>query len=153
MKNFHCTYYGADDAQLWRGGAPKSKADLQKLYAMGIDLIINLETGTADALGDYPHECQDWLEMGRKFLLIQCSNFSPPTAEQTKNVLNAITSHVYNGKKVYIHCFSGVDRTGWMCAAFRQQFWPAAEAWQKEAWEKGTHKWFFWWKWFFLSRY
>jgi len=149
LKNYHCT---DTTHALWRGGNPENHSDLVHLYATGVRTIISLQSGFADKMGHYPDEKIDWELLGGSYIEIKCSNFWAPTVEQTLRALAAIDRHLLDGA-VYIHCFSGVDRTGWMCAAWKLRFNAAATAWRDEAWNKGMHRWFFWWKPIFMWRY
>lgn len=145
---------GFADAAFWRGGAPKSTVDLIQLYAQGVRTIISLETGFADKLGDYPEEQSDWESMGGAYHLVKCSNFWAPTAAQTNEVMRLMGNKPAG--KVYLHCFSGVDRTGWMAARYRLSrldFLNASDAWEVEAKGSGTHWWFYWWGPLFRWRY
>lgn len=154
MKNLR--WSGLHATKFLRGGAPKSRTDLEHLWERGIRAIISLEAGYADALGDYPEEARHWREMGGVHFTIICSNVVPPTMAQVQECINIFDMCRSELKTVYLHCFSGVDRTGWMSAAFllrKGHYHNAGEAWEWEAWRKGTHKWFFWWKWLFLHRF
>lgn len=72
----------------------------------------------------------------------------PPDKNRVKATLRLL--HQEELKPIYMHCQSGVDRTGFMVAQFRMsQGWTKADA-VREMFSFGMHLWFYWWA-FFLS--
>lgn len=150
MKNFHFT-----TRDLARGGKPRSREDLQFLKNEGIRTIVSLQEGWSDffRLYDIKDEKRDWEAMGGKFYQHRLSNWFAPTQDETDAVLRSICAQ---DGKTYLHCYSGVDRTGWIAAAYKVLVMgnvTPEDAWKTEAWAKGTHKWFFWWRAKFLAMF
>jgi protein tyrosine/serine phosphatase len=67
----------------------------------------------------------------------------PCLAEDVKRALKEIKKLIEQGKTpIYIHCFEGVDRTGFVIAAYRviEEGWDinkAIEKWKEEKTEEG----------------
>jgi protein tyrosine/serine phosphatase len=132
---------------LYRGPRPK---DLRLVAASGFQQIIVTQSGDEDRLTDSLYEAQ--LRSKRSdpsiyptvdIVYIRCSNIFPPTNDQVSKFLAAMST----GKKTYIHCHSGVDRTGFLIAVYQMQklgytYEEAYEEWV----EMGRHWWFDWWK-------
>lgn len=68
----------------------------------------------------------------------------PPDKNRVKATLNLLQREEL--RPLYLHCESGVDRTGYMVAKFRVevQRWHKGEAGQ-EMIRMGMHPWLFWW--------
>lgn len=138
--------------RLYRG-RPKSQAELNEAWGLGIRTIISLESGFARFVSEMRDEwCEEkeaWEEMGGRWENVPCSNFFPPSREASQRVYNLVNE---SPTKVLIHCFSDVDRTGWMCAYYKfRDRWCLTwqDAWEVEAVLKGQHFWFRWWRPFF----
>jgi len=139
---------------LFRGPRP---TDIRTLVERGFQQIVVTQSGDEDRLTDSLYESQlrskrsdpEAIYPSIKVVYIRCSNIWPPTYFQVSEFLVAAS----NGLKTYLHCHSGVDRTGFLVAAYRMQKlgWPFEEAY-KEWVEQGRHWWFDWWK-FELERY
>lgn len=137
---------------VFRGSRPLDASDLNKIHDRGITIIISLEEGWAD-LFSKTHEEKWWEAMGCKWIRIRCSNFFPPIF-QTKKVMLEIKEAQLANEKILFHCYSGVDRTGWMAAAYKYLYLnrysdSAGYYFRTEAVEKEMHKWFYWWRPFF----
>lgn len=134
-------------------GRPKSQDDLNEAWNLGIRTIVSLETGFARMVstikGEWCGEREAWEAMGGTWVSVPCSNFSPPSKSASELVNNIIKDNQWN---TLIHCFSDVDRTGWICAYHKfvnGWFLSWGDAWSTEAVGKGQHWWFRWWKPFF----
>lgn len=150
MKNFKKT-----TDNVFRGGRPTSVEDLAFLQHLGVRTIVSLQEGWSEVFHtfDLTDEEIAWEKLQGVFHHHRCSNFFPPTKAETDAIIESICEGLTRGK-VYVHCYSGVDRTGWICAAYklRMGWFPDAKwAWRVEAWEKGTHKWFWWWQKHFIA--
>lgn len=125
---------------LYRGPRP---ANLAALRSDGVKRIINLESGIYSMLhpGDVI-ERQFPCEFGMKEYNMPCSDLTPPEAWVVETVIRLMADSL----PTYVHCLSGVDRTGYVCAAYRMrvQQWPYAAA-VKEWKDLGRHPWYFWW--------
>lgn len=138
----------AVDTHLIRSDRPNHEG-----YIKTVSAIISLQTGFSEELFD------DWYENYKDFdriaqavprhtwYEIPCSNFFPPSEAQVKRFLSIVDHERSKQKTVLFHCFSGVDRTGFMAAVWRMQrqgysFERAYSEWVAA----GRHWWFFWWK-------
>jgi rhodanese/phosphatase family protein len=129
------------DDSLWRGPRP---TNLNELVGLGIKRIISLESGIYDVFhpGE-PLERQFPCEFGMDQYDLKSSDFRPPERWAVKKFLNLTT---VNPKPTFVHCLSGVDRTGFMCAVYRMvvQRWAFERA--LSEWKAlGRHPWYFWW--------
>lgn len=126
---------------LYRGPRPDSFGDLKRF---GITRVISLQSGAEDELTESKYEHEHPEDFGMKQVRIRCSNILPPDFKQTMDALRLMSdgSHIN-----YVHCHSGVDRTGFMVAVYRMMFnhWSFDDA--HSEWVKmGRHWWFWWWK-------
>lgn len=108
-------------------------------------MVIDLQSGVENFFTDTPYEYEDPDDFGIKLVEFQWSNIWPPTAYQVLALLACI--HESTDKNIYIHCHSGVDRTGFAAAVIRMrlQGWSATNA-LNEFVALGRHWWFWWWK-------
>lgn len=125
--------------RLYRGPRPKSFKQLQ-----GFERVIDLQSGTENCLTDSIYEHEDPADYGIKKVNFYWSNFFPPTEAQVKDFLLEVGS---TGQRTYVHCHSGVDRTGFAIACYRMQKmnWKFARA-HDEFVGMGRHWWISWWK-------
>lgn len=131
---------------LWRGARPK---DLRALIAQGFKRVVDFQSGAEDCLTDSLYEAQTrakridpTLYPEIEVIYIPCSDVCPPTNKAVQQFLKLMADPI----KTYVHCHSGVDRTGFMVAVFRMvvQKWDFARA--KDEWSQmGRHVWYFWW--------
>lgn len=133
--------------KLFRGPRP---SDLRELIDRQFQQVIVTQSGDEDFLTDSLYEHQLRTKKADPSIYpqidvayIRCSNIFPPDAERVTRFLDTLS----NGKRTYLHCHSGVDRTGFLVATYRmvEQKWPYHEAY-KEWVESGRHFWFDWWK-------
>lgn len=129
---------------LFRGPRPK---DPEILLDWGINVVINLQSGFFQATQADEYERFDFYGNNITRVDIPMSNFWPPKAWEIVQAFRAIAKAKAEGKNTYIHCMSGVDRTGYLCAVYRMQQcgWSYKEA-LKEWIDEGRHFWFWWWK-------
>jgi hypothetical protein len=139
------------DTDLYRGPRPESADDLTLLFFnFQAKTIVSLETGFGKFWDGFRgrsfHEQDLWDRVyKRTFLSRPCSNFLPPTRAETTAILDDIKASIQKGA-VYVHCYAGVDRTGWIIAAWRvrEQGWQPEKAWL-EAVQMGMHSRYWWW--------
>ncbi len=130
-------------SNLWRGPRP---TDLREMKRLGFKRVISLQSGVEDRWTNTLAEQQrrQAKDFGIDYIYVRCRNWLPPTAAQVSRVMLLLK---WFNIKTYIHCHSGVDRTGFMCAVYRMsaEQWPFAAAYQE--WKaEGRHWWFWWWK-------
>ena len=124
----------------WRGQRPK---DLRDLKSLGIKVIIDLESGAYEGFHDDEYERQVPEDFDMIRFDIPCSDIFPPDRKKVIACLSLLSSD----HPTYLHCLSGVDRTGFMVAAYRMNFqkWSFEDA-HKEWLAMGRHWWFWWWR-------
>lgn len=130
---------------LYRGPRP-DVATLAELQNLGVKTILSLESGWFEFFHGGVYSEDEFAErLGFQLRHEPMSDFTAPTADQVRRALTIIRE--WNGQPVYIHCAKGVDRTGFVCAAYRVmvQQWDVEKA--IEEWKAmGFHsKWYFWW--------
>lgn len=111
--------FGEVSAELYRGGVPNQTgwAELQK---KGIDIIVDLRGRNKD-------EETLATKMGMKYVAIP-SHCPFPGDRPYAEFLKIVESNP--GRKIFVHCRLGDDRTGMAVAAYRmaEQGWSASEA-------------------------
>jgi tyrosine-protein phosphatase SIW14 len=128
IRNFRVVHEG-----LLRGGQPSAK-ELAGLSENGVRTVISLRTG----LKAMQRERVLTEELGMNFVHLPVYYLSLPDddmVEQFVRVLDDAANH-----PVFVHCFHGVDRTGFLIATYRmlRMGWQVEEAyaeWQ----ESGFH--------------
>lgn len=138
---------------LYRGDRPQNNSDLGILaLSYHVERIVSLETFWHKLFG-WADEGECWTTSWRRiFKSFPMSNIFPPMWEETMTALDAISEVLQHpGATIYVHCFAGKDRTGWVIAGYRVKVegWPPEKAWA-EAIEKGMHWRYWWWKPFFM---
>lgn len=127
--------------RLYRGPRPES---FKRLQEQGFERVIDLQSGAENCLTESVYEHEDPSDYGIQRISYQWSNVFCPTRAQVKSFLFDIG---LNGRKTYVHCHSGVDRTGFAIACYRMRKmnWQFDRAY-KEWVVLGRHWWFDWWK-------
>lgn len=100
---------------LFRGAQPsdESYADLKH---MGINVVVDFR----DEKDQIAHEKKMVEATGMQFLSLPWSGRSEPTHDEVLTFLSLM--HNPQGKKVFVHCREGRDRTGTMVALYRLTF-------------------------------
>lgn len=139
------------DTNLWRGPRPHS---LSELKDQGFNRMIDLEYGFENLFGYFEYDlyevqCKDTDDIIPNSYFLRWSDLWPPTKRQINGCLNLIISH----QRTYIHCLSGVDRTGVACMAYRirAQGWDFDKAYAEWV-SLGRHWWYAWWKYLLKGR-
>jgi protein-tyrosine phosphatase len=104
---------------LYRGGQPTNQG-FGGLSKMGIDIVIDLR-------GSGEPERKEVTRLGMQYVPIPWHCYQPKD-ELFAQFLTLLRENA--GKKVFVHCRLGNDRTGMMVAAYRisEQGWTAEEA-------------------------
>jgi tyrosine-protein phosphatase SIW14 len=112
--------FGEVTASLYRGGQP-SDAGFESLAKMGVGIVIDFREGGRE------NEREQVTKRGMQYISIpwHCAH---PDHQTVAKFLGALREN--SGKKVFVHCHAGVDRTGVMIAAYRmnEQGWTNWEA-------------------------
>lgn len=129
---------------LLRGPRPD---DLAELQAIGVKHIINLESGIYEVFHEDKLEQQHPPDFGMTYWDLGCSDISPPEKRNVLKFFEIVGKATTKKEIAFVHCLSGKDRTGFVCAAYRM----AAQHWTYDAayaeWKSmGRHWWYDWWK-------
>jgi protein tyrosine phosphatase (PTP) superfamily phosphohydrolase (DUF442 family) len=111
--------FGEVTPTLYRGGQPTQEG-LSNLAEMGIDIVVDLR-------GSRESERRLVTSLGMRYVALPWQCFSPRD-EYFAKFLTLLRENP--GKKVFVHCRVGDDRTGMDIAAYRiaEQGWTAEEA-------------------------
>lgn len=111
--------FGQVSPNLYRGALPSAQG-LQSLKGMGIDIVVDLR----------PLDKTEETEVGKLGMqYVSIPSHCPfPTDKPWAQFLRVIQDNP--GKKIFVHCRLGEDRTGMAVAAYRiaDEGWSAAEA-------------------------
>jgi protein tyrosine/serine phosphatase len=109
--------FGEVTPTLYRGGQPKEHG-FQALAKMGFQIVVDLR-------GDRDNEREEVTRLGMQYVSMswQCSF---PKDSIFADFITLIRTNP--GKKIFVHCRVGDDRTGMMVAAYRM----AEEGWSAE---------------------
>lgn len=96
------------------------KIKVENLVMIGFDAIINLmevgeKTFSGELLVDYTDDLEYYAARANKEIIIHrhpIQDLSITTADKMREILHLIHSLIEEGKKVYVHCWGGVGRTG-----------------------------------------
>jgi tyrosine-protein phosphatase SIW14 len=124
--------FGEVTPTLYRGGQP-SREGLQTLANMGIDVVVN-SGGRKD-----DDEGKEVNRLGMKYVVIRW-HCPFPRDQAFARFLKVVQDNP--GKKIFVHCRLGDDRTGMMIASYRMAIegWSAEDA-MKEMQEFGFARW------------
>jgi protein tyrosine/serine phosphatase len=122
IPNFHQV-----DKVLYRGGQPNENG-LIELKKIGIKTIVCLRDENKD---EVKAEIELASKLGVEFVSIPLSVYRMPTDEQVLRFLDIVTDE--SKQPVFIHCYSGRDRTGAMVAMYRVvvQGWTIKQAYKE----------------------
>ncbi len=113
--------FGQVTPSLYRGAQPSHKG-FENLSKLGVAIIVDLRDGNEGR-----DEEKEVTSLGMKFVGIpwRCTE---PKDDYFAKFLTVL--HDNPGKKIFVHCHVGIDRTGMMIASYRMagQGWSAAEA-------------------------
>jgi tyrosine-protein phosphatase SIW14 len=111
--------FGEATPTLYRGSQP-SKEGFAKLAEFGIHIVV-------DFRGSRDKEREEVTKLGMEYVAIPWRCFHPEDKDFAQ-FLTLLREHP--GSKVFVHCNTGIDRTGMMVAAYRiaEQDWTAEEA-------------------------
>ena len=114
------TNFGEVTPNLYRGGQP-NREGLETLANMGIGIVVNTGGRQDDDEG------KDVSRLGMKYVVIRW-HCPFPKDRTFARFLKLV--HDNPGKKIFVHCRLGEDRTGMMIASYRMamQGWSAEDA-------------------------
>lgn len=113
--------FGQVNTHIFRGAQPAGR-DYEDLAALGVRIIIDLQSSEGDA--DEPRLAR---AAGITYYRIPMSTRRPPTDDQLATFFRLVSDPT---QPVYVHCKGGRHRTGVMTAAYRMAFdrWSADKA-------------------------
>ena len=111
---------GEVSSTLYRGAQP-TRQGFQKLAERGISIVVDLRERGREV------ERQQVTKLGMRFVAIPWNCFHPKDTDMAR-FLRLLRDN--RGKKVFVHCQTGDDRTGMMIATYRmtEEGWTAEEA-------------------------
>jgi protein tyrosine/serine phosphatase len=111
------------DGFLYRGAQPKPFA-FEELKNAGIGVVVDFR----DEKEEINDEQKRVEAVGMQFVSLPWKGTGEPTHAEVLSFLNLM--HDMRGKKVFVHCRRGADRTGVMVALYRMTFdhWGADQA-------------------------
>jgi tyrosine-protein phosphatase SIW14 len=109
---------------LYRGAQPR-EVGLSELKILGITTIVDLRGEDREKIAWERKRAES---LGMRFVNIPVSGWSPPTDEQVVQFLSLFRGDP--GKKIFVHCRFGDDRTGVFTAVYRMAIekWSAEQA-------------------------
>jgi len=114
---------GNVDGILFRGAQPHREG-YQQLKNLGVDIVVDLHnTGSSQFAERKAVET-----LGMRYVSMPTSSLNGPSDDQVAQFLKLFRDNP--GKKVFVHCSLGADRTGVMVASYRmtQHQWTSDEA-------------------------
>ncbi len=110
--------FGQVTTGLYRGAQPTHDG-YRELKDLGVDIVVSFR----EEKGDNEHERRALEALGMRFVSIPWNAFHTPTENQLREFLEIF--HANPGKKIFVHCQQGRDRTGTMIAVYRiaSQHW------------------------------
>lgn len=128
---FERTYW-VIPGKLLAGEIPSAKDEkvrknkVQNLVNMGFDTIVNLMepnemTFSGELLVNYTTDLQDYAKSIEKKVSVHnfpIKDLSITTPDIMKQIITCIFNDIEAGKKVYVHCWGGVGRTGTVIGCF-----------------------------------
>jgi tyrosine-protein phosphatase SIW14 len=133
--------------QIYRGPQPQTDSDWLQLRAMGISKVLDLETCGVGIFGENIDAARAIAKSyGIEMFSKPMGEIAPPSLVDRTFCVSYISS--YRDLGIYVHCKSGVDRTGMVCATYRMMVdkWSKAQA-VDEMKKMGMHFWYYWWAW------
>jgi len=135
---------------VFRGGRPETDGDWRILCGLGITTVLNVEGGIIESLSADPNRQQiKALACGMEQVRIGMSALFAPhriEVDAALAVLARPNAHPDKYGRVYVHCHMGVDRTGFVIAAYRMRYydWKYDRA-VNEMVRMGFHRWYRYW--------
>jgi protein-tyrosine phosphatase len=85
-------------------GSAFRRDDIRFLVELGVRAVVSLQAEAAD-----PEEAL--ADVGIVCARIECEDFHAPTPAQTIAAVDAVEGFVAQGRRVYLHCFAGLQRS------------------------------------------
>ena len=86
---------------------------IEALIAAGIDTFIDLtKEGEIIPYADLLHEQSRMYDLDTRYHRFPIGDFGLPTPGQMKAILDRIDESLQAGRRIYLHCWGGIGRTG-----------------------------------------
>lgn len=110
--------FGQVTPTLYRGAQPTYDG-YRELKGLGVEVVVSFR----EEKGENAHERRAVEALGMRFVSIPWNAFRTPTDNQVRGFLEVFRANP--GKKIFVHCQQGRDRTGTMVAVYRiaSQHW------------------------------
>lgn len=132
--------------RIYRGPQPLTDQDWNQLKILGIKNILDLETGSHILFDGNPaKEALTAKGFDMRFFSLPLGEVFPPSLKELYTSYQIISEP----ETIYVHCRTGVDRTGMVIA-----YWRLSEGRLnrkqiiQEMYDCGMHWWLKWWAWF-----
>ena len=102
--------YWVEPGRFCAGAYPTAgeEADLVAICGAGADCFLDLTEAGEYGLAEYDGEIRDGVEYRR----ITIQDYSVPSVDLMREILDALDDALDDGRTVYLHCFGGRGRTG-----------------------------------------
>lgn len=111
--------------QFLAGEYPRTHEQLQTLVAAGINFFVDLTEPEEDSLPQYAHTLESLARpLGTRLWhqRFPIPDMSCPTPETVGTVLTAIHTALNQQRRVYLHCYGGIGRTGTIVGCYLVQY-------------------------------
>jgi atypical dual specificity phosphatase len=85
--------------------------DVPTLVELGVGAVVSLQAEAPD-----PVEALE--AAGLRWTRVECLDFHAPTPTQVDSAVSAVEAFVNEGRRVYIHCFAGLQRSVTIAACY-----------------------------------
>lgn len=132
---------------LWRGARPDGPTQINALKASGVVHMLDLQGDWWETLTSAANhrEMDGWL-LNLPSTRIALNSILPPHRDDVGFAHTVMAGSIELRRPLYVHCRRGVDRTGYVIAAWRmsREGWSYERA-VGEMIQNGFHRWYFYW--------
>jgi len=104
---------------LYRGQRPNT---FQEMQDRNVDYVFNLQSGFFEIFTNTVYERQLSSDFKVTELNFPMSDWEIPDFVQVGKIIELIEHHRKTGRKVFVHCKWGKDRTGYVIAAWKMRY-------------------------------
>ena len=92
-------------------GSAFERDDVPLLLELGVGAVVSLQAECADPIDALAG-------VGIAWARIECEDFCAPSIVQLENAVSALGSFASDGRRVYLHCFAGLQRSVTVAACY-----------------------------------